>query len=80
MKLYLVEAPINSASPQEWARTWTVSSADAAKTRARYTADLGIARKDIRSTPVTIDTRKEGLLTLLNEVSNKRGCYFYPGA
>lgn len=77
MKLYLVEAPVKAASPPYWARTWVTSQADAATTRARYTSDLYVERKDIRTTPVEIDARVVGLMNLLNHVSNSRDGYFY---
>lgn len=79
MKLYLVEAPVKAAEPSYWARTWVTSQAEAAATRARYMSELEVARKDIRTTPMEIDTRVVGLLNLLNHVSNTRDGYLYGG-
>lgn len=77
MKLYLVEAPVKAAEPPYWARTWVTSQADAATTRARYISDLYVERKDIRTTDIEVDTRKDGLLPLLNQLSNQRDGYLY---
>lgn len=77
MKLYIVEAPVKAAEPPYWARTWVTSQADAATTRARYISDLYVERKDIRTTDIEVDTRKDGLLPLLNQLSNQRDGYLY---
>lgn len=69
MKLYLVEAFVAQADSPYVARTWVVSQAEAASTRARYTSELGVARKDIRTIALDVDTRKEGLVTLLNQLA-----------
>ena len=69
MKLYLVEAFVAQADPPYHARTWVASQAEAASVRARYTSELGAARKDIRTTAFDVDTRKEGLVTLLNRLA-----------
>lgn len=80
MKLYCVEAPIKSAEVPYWARAWVTSGAEASKTRSRYTGELEVARKDIRTTEVEVDTRKDGLVVLLNQISNTRDGYLYPEA
>lgn len=77
MKLYIVEAPVKDTAAPYWARTWVASKGDAAATRARYTSDLGVARKDIRTTTVEVDARKDGLLPLLNRLSGTRDGYLY---
>lgn len=77
MKLYIVEAPVKEASTPYWKRTWTASNSDAASIRARYTSDLGVARKDIRTTAVDVDTRKEGLMPFLNTISNPSDGYMF---
>ena len=76
MKLYLIEAPVDNAETPYWARTWVASQGEAAATRARYTSTLSVPRKDIRTTAIEVDTRKEGLLLLLNSISNTRDGYF----
>ena len=75
MKLYLIEAPVNNAEFPYWARTWVASQGEAAATRARYTSVLNVPRKDIRTTAFEIDTRKEGLLQLLNSMAGVREGY-----
>lgn len=75
MKLYLVEAPVNNAEFPYWARTWVASQGEAAATRARYTSTLSVPRKDIRTTAFEVDTRKEGLLLLLNSMAGVREGY-----
>lgn len=79
MKLYLVEAPVKNAEQPYWARTWVASQAEAAATRARYTAELDVARKDIRTTAFELDTRKEALLPTLNQITNVRDGYIGQG-
>lgn len=70
MKLYLIEALVTPAETTPYvARTWVVSQAEAASTRARYTAELGVARKDIRTNALDVDTRKEGLVNILNQLA-----------
>ena len=76
MKLYLVEAPIDNAEPPYWARTWVASQGEAASVRARYTSQLSVPRKDIRTTAIEVDTRKENLLPFLNRLANTREGYF----
>lgn len=75
MKLYLVEAPVNDGEFRYWARTWAASQSGAAAVRASYTSNLGVARKDIQTTAIHIDTRKEGLLELLNSMANMHDGY-----
>lgn len=75
MKLYLIEAPVDNAETPYWARTWVASQGDAATIRARYTSTLNVPRKDIRTTAFEIDTRKEGLLLLLNSMAGVREGY-----
>lgn len=70
MKLYIIEAPVKEAATPYWARTWTTSQSEAAAIRARYTSDLGVARKDIRTSAVEVDTRREALIPFLNKISN----------
>lgn len=70
MKLYIVEAPVKEAAAPYWARTWATSQSEAATVRARYTSDLGVARKDIRTSAVEVDTRREALIPFLNKISN----------
>ena len=42
MKLYLIEALVTPAETTPYvARTWTLSQAEAASTRAHYTSELG---------------------------------------
>ena len=77
MKLYIVEAPVKDTATPYWARTWVASKGDAAAARARYTAELSVARKDIRTSEVEVDTRKDGLLPLLNRLSGTRDGYLY---
>ena len=77
MKLYIVEAPVKDTATPYWARTWVASKGDASAARARYTSELGVARKDIRTTDVEVDTRKDSLLPLLNQLSNQRDGYLY---
>ena len=80
MKLYLIEALVTPAETTPYvARTWTVSQAEAASTRARYTS-LGVARKDIRTNALDVDTRKEGLVTLLNQLARTGVADFFDGA
>lgn len=76
MKLYLIEAPVNNTEFPYWARTWAASQGEAAATRARYTSVLNVPRKDIRTTAIEVDTRKEGLLLLLNSISSTHDAYF----
>ena len=76
MKLYLIEAPVNNTEFPYWARTWVASQGEASATRARYTSTLSVPRKDIRTTAFEVDTRKEGLLQLLNSVSSTHDAYF----
>lgn len=78
MKLYIIEAPVKAAETPYWARTWVASQSEAGATRSRYMKDLDVARKDIRTTAVEVDTRKEGLLPFLNKISNTTG-YLYNG-
>lgn len=75
MKLYLIEAPVNNTEFPYWARTWAASQGEAAATRARYTSVLNVPRKDIRTTAIEVDTRKEGLLLLLNSMAGVREGY-----
>ena len=75
MKLYLIEAPVNNTEFPYWARTWVASQGEAAATRARYTSVLNVPRKDIRTTAIEVDTRKEGLLLLLNSMAGVREGY-----
>ncbi len=77
MKLYIVEAPVKEAATPYWTRTWVASQGDAATTRARYTSDLGVARKDIRTTAVEVDTRKEALIPFLTKFSNTTSGYVF---
>ena len=79
MKLYIVEAPVKDAEPAYWARTWVTSQSEAAATRARYIPDLDVARKDIRTAAVEVDTRKEGLVPFLNKISNTVDGYAFDG-
>lgn len=76
MKLYLIEAFVAKADTPYYARTWTVSQAEAASTRARYTSELGVPRSGIRTTPVDIDTRKDALVPLLNLISSNTDGFF----
>lgn len=80
MKLYLIEAFVAKADTPYVARTWAVSRAEAASTRARYTSELGVARKDIRTNALDVDTRKEGLVTLLNQLARTGITDFLDGA
>ena len=75
MKLYLIEAPVDNAETPYWARTWAASQSEAAATRARYTSTLSVPRKDIRTTAIEVDTRKEGLLLLLGGMAGVREGY-----
>ena len=77
MKLYIVEAPVKEAATPYWARTWTTSQSEAATVRARYTSDLGVARKDIRTTAVDVDTRREALVPFLTKISNTANGYAF---
>ena len=76
MKLYLIEAPVNNTEFPYWARTWVASQGEAAAARARYTSTLTVPRKDIRTTAIEVDTRKENLLPFLNRLANTREGYF----
>ena len=81
MKLYLIEALVTPAETTPYvARTWAVSQAEAASTRARYTSELGVARKDIRTNALDVDTRKEGLVALLNQLARTGITDFFDGA
>ena len=80
MKLYLVEALVTPAETTPYvARTWVASQAEAASARARYTSELGVARKDIRTTALDVDTRKEGLVALLNQLARTGITDFFDG-
>ena len=55
----------------------TTSQSEAATVRARYTSDLGVARKDIRTTAVDVDTRREALVPFLTKISNTTNGYAF---
>ena len=81
MKLYLIEALVTPAETTPYvARTWVVSQAEAASARARYTSKLDVARKNIRTSALDVDTRKEGLVNTLNQLARTGVADFFDGA
>ena len=69
MKLYLIEAQREGES--HYLREWAASQTDAAGKRAALMKTYGLPRKAIRTTVLEIDTRKDGLLTTLNHITNR---------
>lgn len=79
MKLYLIEAKVDDEPPYT-ARKWVTSKSDAAAARNEFNTTLQVLRKDIKTTEVEVDTRKDGLVPLLNHISNKRDGFFELGS
>lgn len=48
---------------------WSSSDAAASKIATRVKAEDGVVKKSVKRFPVEVDTRKEGLLAILNAIS-----------
>ena len=57
MQIYLVQGHVKQAEKPYTARIWCSSQAQAASARSRLRSDLNVAREDIRTTAVDLDTR-----------------------
>ena len=69
MQIYLVQGHVKQAEKPYTARIWCSSQAQAASARSRLRSDLSVARDDIRTTAVDLDTRRDPLLNFLNQVA-----------
>lgn len=69
MQIYLVQGHVKQAEKPYTARIWCSSQAQAASARSRLRSDLNVARDDIRTTAVDLDTRRDPLLNFLNQVA-----------
>lgn len=69
MQIYLVQGHVKQAEKPYTARIWCSSQAQAANARSRLRSDLNVAREDIRTTAVDLDTRRDPLLNFLNQVT-----------
>ena len=81
MRLYVVEAPVENTDGEgrTWSRTFVGSAAAASSERKRLT-DLDVRRKDIRTTPVDVGTRKEELMPFLNDLASDDDDYKFGSA